>query len=454
MSEPIVLEPVTYLITNSATVFGILALILGAVFYTHKSQNVYFKRFYKFVPALLLCYFLPSLLHTFHIVPYDYPCTDILSGAVDAGQGVLSQCQNAADPSDTNIKANGAQIYYVASRFLLPASLVLLTISIDFKKIIALGPKAVILFFTGTIGIVIGGPIALLIMSVINPDVVAGDIWKGMTTVAGSWIGGGANQTAMKEVYDVSGELFSSMIAVDVIIANIWMAVLLFMASKSKQIDAKTGADTSAIDDLKRTVEKFNKENAKIPDLTDLMLIVAVAFGATAVGHIIADSLVPYITDTWPSAKGTPLVSKFFWLVVTVTTLGLYFSTTRLREFEAAGASRVGSVFIYLLVAAIGLHMDISAITERPWLFAVGAIWMIIHALLMLGVAKLIKAPVFYMAVGSQANVGGAASAPVVAAAFHPSLAPVGVLLAVLGYAVGTYAALICAEILMRVSGI
>jgi uncharacterized membrane protein len=447
-------EPITYSITNSATVFGILALILGAIFYTHKSENKAFKRFYKFVPALLLCYFIPSLLHTFHIVPYNYPCTDILSGVVDAGQSVLAQCQAASDPSDTSIDASGSQIYYIASRFLLPASLVLLTLSVDFKKIRALGPKALILFGTGTLGIVIGGPIAILIMSAINPDVVSGDVWRGMTTVAGSWIGGGANQAAMKEVYEVSGEIFSSMIAVDVIIANIWMAVLLYMAAKSKSLDAKSGADTSAIEDLKETVEKFNRENAKNPDLTDLMLIVAIAFGATAIGHIVADNVAPYIAANWPWAAQYSLTSKFFWMIVTVTTLGLIFSTTRLRNFEAVGASKVGSVFIYLLVAAIGLHMDVSAIVERPWLFVVGAIWMIVHAVLMLTVAKLIKAPVFYMAVGSQANVGGAASAPVVASAFHPSLAPVGVLLAVLGYAMGTYAAFICGQILMRVSGV
>lgn len=446
-------EPITYLITNNATVFGILAVMLGLIFYTSKSDITFFKRFYKIVPALLVCYFLPSLLHTFNIVPYDYPCTDILSGAVDAGGKVLAQCQAASDPSDTKIAASGANIYYVASRFLLPASLVLLTLSIDFKKLKALGPKALILFFTGTFGIVIGGPIALLIMSVINPDVVSGDIWRGMTTVAGSWIGGGANQAAMKEVYQVSGELFSSMIAVDVIIANIWMAVLLIMASRAKQLDTKTGADTSAIEDLKETVEKFNRENARLPELVDLMVILAIAFGATAVGHIVSDSLVPWLLNSWPELKGSPIVSKFFWLVVTVTTLGLIFSTTSLRKYEAVGASKIGSVFIYVLVAAIGLHMDISAITERPWLFAVGGIWMIIHALLMLTVAKLINAPVFYMAVGSQANVGGAASAPVVAAAFHPSLAPVGVLLAVLGYAVGTYAALLCGKILMIAAG-
>ncbi len=446
-------EPITYLVTNTATVFGILAVILGGVFYTHQSDKPIFRKFYKYVPALLLCYFIPSLLHTFHIVPYDYPCEKILSGAIDAGSSVLAQCQNAANPSDTKIAANGSQIYYVASRFLLPASLVLLTLSVDFKKIKALGPKALILFLTGTLGIVIGGPIAILLMSVINPEVVTGDVWRGLTTVAGSWIGGGANQAAMKEVFEVSGPLFSSMIAVDVIIANIWMAVLLYMAGNAKKIDAKTGADTTAIEDLKETVEKFNRENAKNPNLTDLMLIIALAFGATAIGHVVADNLAPLIAEVWPGASKYSLTSKFFWLIVTVTTLGLIASTTQLRNFEALGASKVGSLFIYILVAAIGLHMDVGAILDRPWLFLVGAIWMTIHAGLMLTVAKLIKAPLFYMAVGSQANVGGAASAPVVASAFHPSLAPVGVLLAVLGYALGTYAAWLCGQLLMIAAG-
>lgn len=443
-------QQITYLITNNAVVFGLLAVILGIVFYTHRSDNIYCQRFYKFVPALLLCYFIPSLLHTFHVVPYDYACVDILSGKVDAGQAILAQCQSAGP--DKKIAASGSQLYFVASRFLLPASLVLLTLSIDFKKIRALGPKAIILFLTGTMGIVIGGPIALLLMAWINPEVVAGDVWRGMTTVAGSWIGGGANQAAMKEVYQVSGEIFSSMIAVDVIIANIWMAVLLYMSGKAYEIDQKTGADTSAIEDLKQTVEKFNLQHSRIPDLTDFVLMISVAFGATAVGHLVADTVAPYIAQHWPEAERFSLTSKFFWLIVTVTTIGLILSTTKLRKFESVGASKIGSVFIYLLVAAIGLHMDISAIVEKPWLFLVGAIWMLIHAALMLLVAKLIKAPLFYMAVASQANVGGAASAPIVATAFHPSLAPVGVLLAVLGYAVGTYAAWFCGQILMTVA--
>src|SRR5690606_32022492 len=153
----------------------------------------------------------------------------------------------------------------------------------------------------------------------------------------------------------------------------------------------------------------------------------------------------------WRWLTDFSLDSTFFWLIVLATTFGLLLSFTRVKLMEGAGASKVGSVFIYILVATIGMHMDVTAVFSNPGLFAVGAVWMTIHASLMLIVARVIRAPVFYMAVGSQANVGGAASAPVVAAAFHPSLAPVGVLLAVFGYALGTYGAYICGQ-LMRIA--
>jgi len=134
--------------------------------------------------------------------------------------------------------------------------------------------------------------------------------------------------------------------------------------------------------------------------------------------------------------------------VVIATTVGLLLSFSRARKLEGAGASTVGSAVLYILVASIGMQMDITAVLSNPGLFVVGMIWIGFHAALLLIVGKLIKAPLFYLAVGSQANVGGAASAPVVASAFHPSLAPVGVLLAVLGYAVGTYGAWLCGQIL------
>ncbi|MBM7072849.1 DUF819 family protein [Shewanella sp. 202IG2-18] len=409
------------LITNDATVLGLLAVILGFVFYTNSSSHPFWKSFYKYIPALLLCYFLPSLLNTL--------------GIVDGHE---------------------SKIYFVASRYLLPACLVLLILSVDLKAILNLGPKALIMFLVGTAGIVIGAPVSLLVVSAIEPSLLGGHgpdaVWRGMTTLAGSWIGGGANQASMKEIYEVGGNIFSAMITVDVIVANIWMAVLLFMASKHKQIDQKTGADTTAIETLRQKVEKYQKENSRQPTLRDYMLIIAIGFGITGLAHYIADFLGPFFAEHYPETKHFSLTSSFFWLIVTVTTIGIVLSFTRVREVEAAGASKVASAFLYILVASIGLHMDVLKILETPIYFLLGISWMIVHAAFMLIIAKLIRAPLFYMAVGSQANVGGAASAPVVAAAFHPSLAPVGVLLAVFGYAVGTYAAWFCGQLLQTLT--
>jgi uncharacterized membrane protein len=294
-----------------------------------------------------------------------------------------------------------------------------------------------------------------MVVSTFAPEWVGGQgpdaIWRGMTTIAGSWIGGGANQAAMKEIYDVGGDVFSAMIAVDVIVANVWMAILLVLAANAKAIDAATGADTSAIDKLKEKVDKYQTENAKMPMLNNYMIIIAIGFGATGFAHLFSDIVTPFFQQ-FPYLKRFSLHSSFFWMIVMATILGIVLSFTKLRNIEAYGASKVASSFLYILVASIGLHMNILAIFEKPQLFIIGAIWMTIHAVLMLVTAKMIKAPLFYMAVGSQANVGGAASAPIVASAFHPALAPVGVLLAVLGYAIGTFAAWFCGQLMMGVA--
>lgn len=402
------------MITNDAVIMGLLAVILGGVFMTESSQNLFWKKFYSFIPGLLLCYFVPSLLNS--------------AGIIDA---------------------SGSKLYFVASRYLLPGALVLLIVAADLKKIMGLGSKAIIMFLTGTLGIIVGGPLAILIIDLVNPELVSGDVWRGLTTVAGSWIGGGANQAAMKEVFNVDNQLFSAMITVDVICANIWMAVLLIMAGRQKKMDAWLNADTSSIDELKVTVSQYEKQHARAITTTDMMKIVAIAFGLTGLAHFFSDLIAPWIATNAPELAKYSLTSGFFWLIVLVTTFALIASCFKsTRTLEHAGASKVGSAFIYILVATIGMQMDITAIFENPGYFFIGITWLTIHALLMIGVAKLIRAPLFFMAVGSQANVGGAASAPVVAAAFHPSLAPVGILMAVLGYALGTYGAYICGIIM------
>ena len=409
------------LIKNDAIVFGILMGILSFVIVTSNSNQPHWKKFYKYFPALLLCYFIPSVFNSLGII----------SG------------------KDSNL-------YFVASRYLLPASLVLLTISVDLPAIKRLGSKAVIMFFTGTVGIVLGGPLSILLASMIAPDLVGGQgpeaVWRGFATVAGSWIGGGANQAAMKEIFDVGDSLFSAMIAIDVIVANIWMAILLYGTGMDEKINKWFDADVSSIDDLKLKMEQYKEQIMRIPETNDTMRVLAIGFGITGIAHLGADTIAPAIKNAAPELARFSLTSGFFWLIVISTTFAILLSFTKLREIEGVGASRIGSIFIYILVATIGMKMDILSIFDNPSLFIIGLIWMTIHAILLIIVAKIIKAPFFFLAVGSKANVGGAASAPILASAFHPSLAPVGVLLAVMGYAIGTYGAWLCGILMQAVS--
>ena len=409
------------LIKNDAIVFGILMGILSLVFVTSNSNHPHWKKFYKYFPELLLCYFIPSVFNSLGI-----------------------------------ISGKDSSLYFVASRYLLPASLVLLTISVDLPAIKRLGSKAVIMFFTGTVGIVLGGPLSILLASMIAPDLVGGQgpeaVWRGFATVAGSWIGGGANQAAMKEIFDVGDSLFSAMIAIDVIVANIWMAILLYGTGMDEKINKWFDADVSSIDDLKLKMEQYKEQIMRIPETNDTMRVLAIGFGITGIAHLGADTIAPAIKNAAPELARFSLTSGFFWLIVISTTFAILLSFTKLREIEGVGASRIGSVFIYILVATIGMKMDILSIFDNPSLFIIGLIWMTIHAILLIIVAKIIKAPFFFLAVGSKANVGGAASAPILASAFHPSLAPVGVLLAVMGYAIGTYGAWLCGILMQVVS--
>lgn len=450
--------------TNDAVVFGILVVVLATIFYTSSIKTKFWKKFYTYIPALLLCYFIPALLHwPFGLISNEwYDTAGVIQHLHDQfnialpAKASLNDAVQAIQSNNIDIKVfdqfkHHSQLYFVASRYLLPASLILLTLSIDFKGILNLGPKAIIMFFAGTLGVMLGGPIAILITINLFPGLIPvgfDDLWRGMSTMAGSWIGGGANQTAMKEIFEVQDNIFASFIVVDVIVANIWMGFLLYGANVRSKIDNWLKADVSAIDDLVHRIENFRKKVQKIPTTTEVFIMLAVGFGGVALAHIGADIISPYMKSFKESLENlrlNSLMSGFFWLIVIATTLGLLLSFTKARKLEGVGASRWGSVFIYILVATIGMKMNLVEVRENIGLFLIGIIWMITHVVILLIIGKIIKAPLFFIAVGSQANIGGAASAPIVASAFNPSLAPVGVLLAVLGYAVGTYGAIITA---------
>ena len=445
-----VIKDTSPLFTNDTIVFGVLMIALGLIFYTSAKKHGFWNKFYKIVPALFVAYFVPAILTTTGIIAPEW------ISVTESGEAV---------EKSTNL-------YFMASRYLLPAALVLMTLSIDLKGVYNLGPKALIMFLTGTVGIILGGPIAILIIGSVSPETLAtpifpqppvgefNDVWRGLSTLSGSWIGGGANQTAMLEVYKYNQSLYGGMVFVDIVVANIWMAIILIGIGKSTKIDKWLKADTSAIESLKEKVSDYAKKVDRNPSLSDLMILAAIAFGTVSFAHFGAGYLSGFFENFVNNLQAglmknifSFLSSNFFWMITITTIIGIILSFTKARTYEGAGASKFGSVFIYILVASIGMKMDLMLIFDNLGLVVIGVVWMIIHAGLLILVAKLIKAPYFFLAVGSQANVGGAASAPIVASAFHPSLATVGVLLAVFGYAIGTVGAILC-TVLMQLASV
>jgi len=395
------LQEAEALVTDPAGVLAALLAILAAIFWFGETGPG--RRLFSIVPRLVFCYFIPTTLTTLGVLPDSSPLYDWIK------------------------------------TFLLPASLMLLILALDVPGILRLGPKALIMLLAGTAGVVVGAPIALWIFSGLVPP----DTWQGMTALSGSWIGGGANMVALAQIAGTSDSMFAMMVIVDVTVANVWMGVLLYLAGQSGRIDRWMGADTSAIEDLKRRVTEFQQRTTRVPQLQDLILIAAIGFGGMWVATLASGPL-----EQW-----APFFSATVWKMVVVTALAVALSFSPARRLEGAGASKIGSLMLYLLVASIGAHANFMEMREAPMLIALGATWMVFHVVILLGVARLIRAPVFFVAVGSQANIGGAASAPIVASAFHPSLAPVGVLLAVAGYVLGTYAGLLCMALLKAVAG-
>jgi len=428
-------------LTEDTVVFGLLMLLLGAIFYTSSFKKGFWFQFYRIFPALFLAYIIPAVLTTLGLIAPEW------------------EIKNKMGELETH-KSN---IYFVASQFLLPAALVLMTLSIDLKAVVGLGPKALIMFFAGTIGVIIGGPIAILLVSMVSPETVGGQgadaTWRGLASIAGSWIGGGANQTSMLEIYGYNQKLYGAMVFVDILVANVWMAILLFGIERSKKIDQWLQSDTKAIDNLTVKVSEFSHKVERIPSTSDYIILTAITFGTVSISHFLSKYMTLWMGN-WVNNIQNPMIqnlftfldSEFFWMISIATVIAILLSLTKARNLEGAGASKIGSLFIYILVVSIGMKIDLRMILENMGLLVVGVIWISIHGIVLIIVAKIIKAPYFYLAVGSQANIGGAASAPIVAAAFHPSLATVGVLLAVLGYAVGTIGAIVSAMMMQIVA--
>ncbi|MCF7790660.1 MAG: DUF819 family protein [Victivallales bacterium] len=383
--------------------FGIIAVLIAvpAVIYTMANSKTFGKLF-TIIPSLVFAYFIPTVLSACNVIPVDAP------------------------------------IYTAIKRYLLPASLLLLTISVDIKGIFGLGYKALVMFFAATAGVVIGGPISLIIFK----NALPADVWTGMSALAGSWIGGGANFIAIGNAVGATSTMLGMMVIVDVLSSNIWRGCIFFLAGKARTVDRLFKADTNSIDELVEKTVEFQESTRRIPTTVDYMVMIGGTFIITWLA-LKAGKALPEIGS---------IISHGTWGLIIITSLGVLFSFTKIKNYDGAGASKLGSVLLYMLIGVIGAGANVKEVVHYPLLFAMGITWITVHVIVMIVTMKLIKAPLFFMAVGSQANVGGAASAPIVASAFHPALASVGVMLGIAGYVMGTYAALLCAWLLKLVS--
>lgn len=325
-------------------------------------------------------------------------------------------------------------------RFLLPLSLLLLMMTVDVPALLRLGRPATIMMLTGTAGIVLGGPIALAVFGRLLPA----EAWKGMGALSGSWIGGSANLVAVAESIETPDAMLGPIIVVDTIVGYGWMAVLLFLSAYQARFDRWNRADTSLIEETNARLAARYESIRRPIAVRDLALIIGIGF----VGAVLTVAL----GDALPELGDPKIVSHTTWAVVLVTTLGLTLSFTPVSRLEGPGASRVGTAALYLLVTAIGAQGDLRAILEAPAFLAAGVLWIGIHVALLTLVARAIRAPLFFVATGSMANVGGAVSAPIVASVYHPAMAPIGLLMAVAGYILGIYAGLACAWLLGQVA--
>ncbi len=397
------------LITEPTTLFAFLAAVLGLVFYLSTLEPL--KKVFEYVPPVIWAYFLPMIATTVGITP------------------------------------STSATYDWMARYLLPFSLFLLMITVDLPAILKMGKMALLMMLAGTAGIVVGGPLAFLMFKGFLPA----DAWQGLGALSGSWIGGTANMVAVQQHIEstlngVRVDL-GPIIVVDTVVGYGWMGVLIFLSAIQKRFDRWVGADTGFAEELNQHMLSLDTERRPV-SLADAGIIIGLGLGATVLARM-AGGAIPAITL---SEGGRSLISATTWAILIVVTVGLMLSFTPMRKLERPGASRLGYLALYLLLTSIGASADLKAVLDAPLYLLTGAVWIGIHILFLMIAARLLKAPMFFVATGSMANVGGAASAPIVAEVYLPGMAPVGLLMAVAGYILGIYAALACAEIIRFVA--
>ena len=390
----------TAVISDPMALVAFFAGFVGLVFLASRTRAL--QPLFRFVPPIVWIYLLPVFWTTLGVTPRESP------------------------------------LYGWTTAHLLPFSLLLLTLSTDLKSIARLGALATSMLLAGTLGIVIGGPIALAIFQPgLDPET-----WKGLGALAGSWIGGLSNMVAIKEGVDCPEDIYAPVVIVDSVVGYGWMAVMIFLSVHQDRVDRWNRARRDVVDDLNTRLAEYKTEHNRPLTLPSFAIMLGVGFVGSWLSMRLGERL-PEIGS---------ILSHYTYGILLVAALGLLLSLTPVRKLENENASAVAYGGLYFLTATMGAGGDLGALTEAPLLAATGVVWVAVHVTVLFVAMKLLRAPMFLFATGSQGNIGGVVSAPVVASVYQPALAPVGVLMGVLGNIIGTPAGLFCAYLMSKVA--
>jgi uncharacterized membrane protein len=379
----------------------VLLLIEGLVLFL--SGHPRFRRYFRFLPHVFWIYFLPML--------------------VSASGLLYSQ----------------SAVYAVITKYLLPASLFLLLLSVDLKMIARLGPSALGMFFAGSLGIMLGTVLVFMMMR----GIVGDEFASGFAALSGSWMGGSANMVAVKEALRTPDSVFLPMVIVDTIVPYFWMGILVALSTGQNFFDRWNRSQKGLLDEISLRLGSVTSGPVRalgaVPAAGLVLLGIAVSFGILTVGRSL------------PTMGG--MFSPFTWAIILASLLGLAGSLTPLRKLEQAGSNKIGYFLLYFVLTTIGARASLEHLGNSGILILAGFGIVAIHAAVLIVAARLLKAPMFLAAVASQANIGGTASAPIVAEIYRPGLAAVGLLMAVLGSVVGTYLGLLVGKICFLIIG-
>ena len=388
------------MINDPNAIFVYIIFLIGIIYYLRSQPSL--AKLFKYMPPVIWIYFLPMISTSIGIIPND------------------------------------SVLYDWTTRHLLPTALILLLLSSNISAMASLGPKAIGTMLFGTLGIIIGGSLSLLIFGGLLPA----DAWMGLGALSGSWIGGSANMVAVGKSIGTSEDLFGNMIVIDTLVGYGWMGVVIFISGHQDTIDRWNNAETSIIKQL--NIQMDTSENKRPTSFNDLLTIVAVGL----VGGYLSLKIGVWLPDVGN------ILTSFGWTIIVVSAIGILLSFTRLSDLENAGASHVGNIFLYILLGTIGAKANIMQVTDLPIYIIVGIVWILFHAIILFIGGRFLRAPMFLIATSSQANIGGVVSAPIVATVYKKSLAPVGLLMGVMGNVIGIYAGLLTAWILSIVGGL